>query len=69
MNRDVAAQLIKLCVEMGDILNRATKLVGSIADAEEQKLMRRPIGELGADVYTKLMRPLIQQYPDLDPDK
>jgi hypothetical protein len=64
MNRDVAAQLIKLCVEMG-----ATKVVGSIQDAEEQKLMRRPIGELGADVYTKLMRPVIRQYPDLDPDK
>jgi hypothetical protein len=69
MNRDVAAQLIKLCVEMGDVLNRGTTLVSSIPDGEEQKRLRRPIGELGADVYAKLMRPLVRQYPDLDPDK
>ena len=50
-------------------LHTATELTSEIEDENERKLIRKGIGEIGGRIYTDLMRPIIRQYPDLDPDK
>jgi len=50
-------------------LQKATELSLEIPDPEEQKAVRRVIGETIGRLYTDLMIPIIRQYPDLDPEK
>lgn len=69
MDRPVAKQLIDLLLSLDRPLNDATELSAKIADAEERKAVRRAIGEITARAYTDLIRPIVRQYPDLDPEK
>ena len=68
MDRDTAAELIdhymRICAE----LNQMTHIIGALPDSDEQKRLRRPVGEIGASLYVDLIVPLLKQYPDLDPD-
>jgi hypothetical protein len=36
---------------------------------EERARLRKDVGQLMQDVYLVLMRPIVLQYPDLDPDR
>lgn len=69
MERTVAEQLMGLLLSLDKPLNAATSLTQEISDPVEQKAVRRGIGEITGRVYTDLMRPIIRQYPDLDPEK
>ena len=69
MDRDTAATLLQHYLTACEALNEATALVGAVLDEEEQRQIRRPIGEVGAAIYVDLMRPIIRQYPELDPDR
>lgn len=69
MDRSIAEQLMKSLLELDAPLNRATELTEKIADPEERKAVRRGIGELTLRAYTDLIRPIVRQYPDLDPEK
>jgi hypothetical protein len=50
-------------------LNEAAETIGTIRDQEEQKRLRRPLGDVMQSVWIDLMQPIVRQYPDLDPDK
>jgi hypothetical protein len=50
-------------------LNDAAAVIETVSDREEQKRLRRPLGELMQSVWTDLMQPIVREYPDLDPDK
>lgn len=69
MDRSIAEQLMKSLLELDAPLNRATELTEKITDPEERKAVRRGIGELTLQAYTDLIRPIVRQYPDLDPEK
>jgi len=69
MDRATAEQLMKSLLALDGPLNRATELTEMITDPEERKAMRRSIGELTLQAYTDLIRPIVRQFPDLDPEK
>lgn len=50
-------------------LNSATSLTAQIDSKDEQQSLRRAIGNVVQTIYIDLMRPVISQYPDLDPDR
>ena len=56
--------LLQLSHAMDEVCAQIDRL-----DSEDEKMqLRRGMGGMLADVYTELMRPLIQQFPELDPD-
>lgn len=59
---------MKLFLALDEPLNRATELTKNISDPEEQKVLRRGIGEIASRAYTDLMLPIARQFPDLDPE-
>jgi hypothetical protein len=67
LDRKIAEQLMDLALALDAPLNQATALSYQIDDIEEQKAVRRVIGETTGRLYTDLMGPIIRQYPDLDP--
>jgi hypothetical protein len=69
MDKSTARELIRLYLKAGEPLNEATEIIDKLPDAEEQKRLRRPIGELISNVYIELIRPIVREYPDLDPDR
>jgi hypothetical protein len=68
MNRALAEQLMNELLALGGPINRATELTAKIDDIDERKAVRRAIGEIAANVYSDLIRPIVRQHPDLDPD-
>lgn len=69
MDRNLAAALMEQLVALSAPLNALTELSFQIPDAEERSALRKAVGGVMGIVYTDLMRPLIRQYPDLDPDR
>lgn len=54
---------------LNQVTNRQAHLIELIEDESERKIFRRAIVTLFADVYDKLMLPVIREFPDLDPDQ
>jgi hypothetical protein len=69
MDKTLAKNLMDQFVALGEPLNTATELTEKIADAQEREAVRRGLGNIMGLVYTDLMMPLIERFPDLDPDK
>lgn len=61
---DLMADLVALDVSMNSIVER----IGQIEDPDEHNALKQAIYKVIGDVYCDLMRPIIRQYPDLDPD-
>ena len=68
MEKEIAKRLIELAVALDDPLNEATTLTSKISDIEERKAVRRAIAEITGAAYSELIRPILRQYPELDPD-
>jgi hypothetical protein len=68
MDRVVAERLMKVLLQFGEPFNAATESTDQIADDQERRAVRRPLGEIGVRLF-QAMLPIIRQYPDLDPDK
>jgi hypothetical protein len=70
MDRAIAIKLMEIFEnKIGTALSEATKLIGSLPDVDEQKLMRRGVAEMMDTLFVDLQVPIIRQYRDLDPDK
>jgi hypothetical protein len=69
VERVIAEQLMRTFLAMNDPLNSATMIAGKIESKDEKESLRRAIGNVMQVIYIDLMRPLIKQYPDLDPDR
>lgn len=67
MEKDVASKMVRACLSMGDELN-ALHLFGELLPDEQRKAYRRHLGEVMGAIYTRIMIPIIREYPDLDPD-
>lgn len=69
MEKILAGNLLKDLLSLGENLNKIALQIEKI-DAEEERLQfRRGISNLMGGVYGDLMRPIIREYPELDPDK
>jgi len=69
MDRTTAEKLMAIYQRLEMPLNEATAVIGTIPDQEEQRLLRRPLGDVMQAVWLELMLPIVRQYPHLDPDK
>jgi hypothetical protein len=69
MDRGDAEKLMQHYLAAGAALNEATSLIDTLADAEEQRRLRRPLGEVMESIYLELMRPIIKEHPEVDPDR
>ena len=69
LDRATAENLMKNLLDLSASMNTIAGQIEGI-DAEEQKMvMRRGISNLMGAIYSDLMRPIIREYKDLDPDK
>ena len=69
MKKEIAEQLMKDLLSLSEAMNNVVYQIDFIDEDNEKRVYLRAIGELMASSYTKLMLPLIKEYPDLDPDK
>ena len=69
MQKELAKELMDTLSALGEPLNKAAELIEQINDEEERKKFRKGLGGIMAGIYTELELLIIQQYPDLDPDK
>ena len=69
MDKALATKLIEQCRRIDDTLSVATALAAEIADDEERKRYLRAIADIIADVFVTLIRPIVKEYPELDPDR
>jgi hypothetical protein len=67
VERKLAEQLIGHFLALDKPLNDAAHLVETIEDAAVQRQMKGAIADVVLSVYTDLIRPIVRQYPDLDP--
>ena len=69
MKKDSAEALMQKLLELSKAMDQVCSLISQIESEEEREEFRRGMSGMLADVYTELMRPLIRQFPELDPDR
>jgi DNA-binding transcriptional LysR family regulator len=69
LKKDSAEALMQKLLELSNSMNQVCDLINQLESEEEREQFRRGMSGMLADVYTELMRPLIRQFPELDPDK
>ena len=69
MNKTDAEKLMEIYERAGLVLSEADPILRNISDEEERKSYLYPLGEMLLDIWGKLQRPIVKQFPELDPDK
>ena len=69
MERRAAELLMAQFLQLDAPLNSATHITDQIEADAERKQFRRGIGEVLSKVYAQLILPIVQEFPDLDPEK
>ena len=69
MERSVANELMSNVSRLDDALTLIEGSIEKISDEDERKRYKRELGIVMVEIYDKIMRPVIKEYPDLDPDK
>lgn len=69
MDKEMAIALMSELKALAEPLNRATELAMQLSDQNEREAVLRSIGSIMDIAYVDLMRPIIRQHPDLDPDR
>ena len=54
---------------LSEPLNAATELTDQLSEEQERAHFRRELARLMQKIYLDLMRPIIAQHPDPDPDR
>ena len=67
VDRELAEKLIEHFIELDRPLNAAAQLIETIGDPTTQRQMKGAIADVVLSVYSDLIRPIVRQYPDLDP--
>jgi hypothetical protein len=67
MTREQAEALMKSLLALSEAMGAVNVALDALGDTEERKALRRPLGGMMADLYIELQRPIIEQFPDLDP--
>lgn len=66
--RTTAEARLALLTRLGEHVNDMTALIDEFPDAEEQKQLRRPLGNLLVELVDR-MQSIYRAYADLDPDR
>ncbi|HEX8615687.1 MAG TPA: hypothetical protein VF800_30765 [Telluria sp.] len=68
MNIEEAKAVMLACGEINARLNNVSLVVDKIKDESIQKALRAELGGAMVSIYGGLMRPVIENFPELDPD-
>jgi hypothetical protein len=69
MEKSSAAELIKSLMELSDRLNDIDAQLRRLPDDVERKALLRTLGSVMLDLDAGLIRPIVRQHPELDPDQ
>ena len=69
MDRSTAENLMAVLTRIGDALNDAESIISALPPGPERERLRRALGNLMGSLWLDLMRPIVREYPHLDPDK
>jgi hypothetical protein len=69
MEKALAIKMIQATLAMGEHLNRLGDLSFKLSSEAEQREFRKSLGEVMGILYGDIMIPIIEEYPDLNPDK
>jgi hypothetical protein len=69
MERGLAAQLMDSVLQLSDQLNGIHEQLQALSEGAERDALFRALGSVMFELDAGLIRPLVRQYPDLDPDK
>jgi hypothetical protein len=69
MEKSSAAQVIKALLQLDAHLNAVDAELRELPDDAERKSLLRALGAIILNLDSELIRPLVRQYPDLDPDR
>ena len=69
MKKEDAKQLMAIYDTIGLALSDAVNILHNIEDKAELKRYLYPLGEVMADIWSKLQKPIVNNFPDLNPDK
>jgi hypothetical protein len=69
MNKENAQKLMEIYNAIGSLLNEADPIIRQLGDENLRKQLQKPLGEVMADIWIKLERPIVKIFPELDPDK
>jgi hypothetical protein len=69
MKRDHAERIIDATKRIDAILGEMYDILQEMEDGPEWRMLRRGIGELVIELYTKITREVAMEFPDLHPDK
>jgi hypothetical protein len=67
VDRKIAEKLVEHFIELDGPLNAAAHLAETIDDPATKRQMKGAIADVVLAVYSDLIRPIVRQYPDLDP--
>ncbi len=69
MDKSRATAMIESARSIGEHLNRLHQFSEHLPTEAERKEFRTHLGAVIGMVYTDIMKCIIDEYPDLDPDK
>ena len=69
MDRSNAEDLMVALTRIGEVLNDADHVVSDLPNGPEKERCRKGLGDLMGTLWLDLMRPIVHEYPHLDPDK
>lgn len=69
MDRQLAEKLMQCCQDLSPPMNAAFELARSIPDPVERRTILTGWANITMCIYEQVMRPIIREHPDLDPDK
>ncbi len=68
MNKSTAQELMASLMSLNVSINTVASRVEDIDIDEQKRMLRRAVAGLMEIVYADLMRPIIREHPELDPD-
>jgi hypothetical protein len=68
VKKESAEALMQCLLQLSRAMDEVCAQIDRLESEDEKLQLRRGMSGMLADVYTELMRPLIQQLPELDPD-
>ena len=69
MDRGTAQAFMKSVSVMYEEFNRVTEVIGTVPDERGQRALRMVFGGAISQIITLVERPIVRQFPDLDPEK
>jgi hypothetical protein len=68
LEKSTASEIVKSAAALDEMLGRLDAIVSTIPDANERKEFAKKLGDIIGIVNDSLIRPLVREFPDLDPD-